>query len=430
MSLLRSLIGMLAFAALPAAASPLPEWASESPAAAIDWTGTTEAPLWSDTFGTPDVDWVNGVRELSGGDMVAVGFVNRGENDAPPSWDLVARRYSGSGELLWSRRLGGPGIDAGWGVVETADGGIAIAGASAGAAGGVDQTDVWLLVLDAEGQVRVDRRFGGPAEDFATGLTATADGGFLISGWTQSMGAGGRDVLLVRTDAEGRELWRRAYGGPDADRGFYVRPAEGGYVVAGVTGAPDSYDFLLMKVDDRGEMLWRRTVGGPANDPTHGLIVRPDGRILLIGYSRSWESRDYDLATLTFSAQGELLRHEMIGAPGDDRAQFAALGEDGSVWVTGYTRSFSGGDWDILVARIRPDGSFEPWLGAIASPGNDNGSAIALARNGDLLVSGYSAAPSGGREPPDGFVMRLRPDSVVRKSHSVEVRAVPLAPNP
>jgi hypothetical protein len=403
---------MMALALLLSSVAPLPP--------AIEWAGT-RAPVWSDTFGSPNTDWVNGVTELANGEVAAVGFVNRGASPEPPGWDLIARRYVGDGRLLWSRRIGGPGLDAGWAVAETPDGRIAIAGPSAPAAGA--EPDAWLLLLSAESETLGEGRYGGAGEDFVTGMDIAPDGGFVLAGWTRSMGAGERDVLLIRTDAEGREIWRRAYGGPGTDRGFYVRATGGGYVVAGVTGAPEAYDFLLMKVDEDGEVLWRRVVGGDGNDATHGLTLLPDGRIRLIGYTRSWGARDYDIAALTLSPGGELLRHALLGAPGDDRAQFSATAADGSTWVTGYTRSFSaGGDWDILVARVRPDGAFEPWLGAIGTAADDNGSAIALAVNGDLLIGGYTAAPGGGEAPPDGFVMRVSPDGIERREDGVVAR--------
>ena len=383
------------------------------------WEGASRI-RWSHLSGTEQTDWTNHVMELRDGSVFATGFVNRGEGDAPPSWDLVAQKFSSDGTLVWSRRIGGPALDAGWVGLELADGRVAIAGVSA--SGSAGSTDGWLLVLDGDGGILIDRRYGGDKEDFFTGIAPAADGGFLMTGWTQSAGAGGRDVLLVRTDKDGNELWRQAHGGPDADRGFYVKPVNGGYVIAGVTGQPQAYDFLLMKVDDLGAIVWRAVHGGPANEPTHGLAVLPDGRILLIGYSGNAAAGDYDLAALTFSPDGRLLRHETLAGPGDDRAQFAALASDGSVWVTGYTKSFGKGDWDVLVAKVRPDGSFERWLGAIASPHDDNGSVVAVARNGDLLISGYSAAASAGAAPPDGLVMRLDPASLVKRRKGVTRR--------
>jgi hypothetical protein len=404
---------------LPQREAPLSPSADFAGARPIGWPG--QSTIWSDSFGTPATDWVNGVIELRNSDVLAVGFLNRSAATHPPSWDLVARRYTASGRLLWSRRIGGPGVDAGWGAVETADGRIAIVGPSDSA--GAGESDVWLVVLDSRGVTVSEHRYGGAAEDSATGIALAHDGGFILTGWTQSAGAGGRDVLLIRTDDQGRELWRRTSGGPEADRGFYVATVEDGYVVAGVTGQPEAYDMLLVKFDESGEVLWQRSVGGSGNDPVHGLTILANGNIRLVGYTRSWDARDYDLIALTFSPDGNRLGQSILSGPGEDRAQFSATAPDGSTWVTGYTRRSADTDWDILLARIGPGGAFEPWMARIGTAASDNGTAIAIARNGDLLVGGHSATPSDGAEPPDGFIMRLAPGLLDRDD--ADIRLLP-----
>lgn len=384
----------------------------------------TAAPLWLDRFGTPGANLVNNVIELANGDVLATGYVSDA-GGAALNWDLFARRYTAAGRLLWSRRIGGAGLDAGWAAVESG-GRIAIAGPSA--SGGAGEEDAWLLVLGPGGETLIDRRYGGPAEDFVTGLAAAPDGGFVLAGWTQNGSHGGRDVLLLRTDAAGNELWRRSYGGPAMDRGFYARHVAGGYVVAGVTGTPEDYDFLLMKVDDAGTPLWQRVVGGPGNDPVHGLGILPDGRILLLGYTRSWNARDYDLAALTFSPDGRLLRHAQLGGPGDDRVQYGATAPGGSTWVVGRTTSFSGGPNDMLLARVGRDGRFEPWLGAVGTAAEENGAAIAVARNGDLLIGGSSGGADGAA-PHQAILLRLRPRGIVRRTDGVAVADLPPGPD-
>jgi hypothetical protein len=126
---------------------------------------------------------------------------------------------------------------------------------------------------------------------------------------------------------------------------------------------------------------------------------------------------------MVYSPAGELLAHQAIGGPGDDRVQSIAAAPDGSVWFTGYTKSFSN-EWRMMVGRMGSEGAIEPWLAAIAGVGDTNGSTIALAGNGDLLLGGYAVAAAGAA--PDAFVMRVDPAKLVRRVDGVEVRAVPL----
>ncbi len=354
---------------------------------------------------------------------MAVGFVNRIDGGTvPPEWDAVAMRFSPDGKLLWNRRFGGPGLDAFWDVKETTGGGLVFTGFTASR--GAGSHDAWLVLADASGTTQSEHRYGGPGDDRGTALVPAANGDLIIVGETEGDSSRGRDVFVVRVDSTGNERWRRAIGGAGVDRGFFASPVTGGVVIAGVTGAVSSYDILTLKIDDRGEVVWRQVAGAEGNDANHGLNILPDGRIMVAGYSQSWGASVNDIVALTYRQDGELLRHEMIGTPGDDRAMSTVTDSSGGTWFTGYTRTSSSSSWNIMMARLRPDGSFEPWLGSFGTAHDDNAYTIAAASNGDLIIGGYSSAPGGVGSRPDLMVMRLDPRQIERKSDGVVVRRI------
>ena len=416
--MLAALAAILPIAAL-ATSSP-PDWSSETGGKALSWSGA-EKLAWSDSFGTPDTDWANRIIELRDGSVVAAGFLNRPGPGSAAETDVVLRKYGPGGRLLWSRRFGGSRSDAAWTVKALPDGRLALAGISSSESAGGN--DAYLAVTRPDGHPIFERRYGGPGDDRATDLVLTPDGGFLLVGQTEPGPGEEPDIFLVRADKAGREVWRKSYGDKGSDRGFFAAAAAaGGFVVAGVTGPRGNYDHMLMKVDEQGRLLWRRVVGGGGNDPNHGLAVLPDGRIVFTGYTQSWGSSVHDISILTYSPDGTLLSHQLVGGPGDDRAQSSAAAPDGSVWIVGYTKSFGRGDWDIAVAKVDPKGRLQPWMAAVGTPSDDHGSSISVARNGDLLLSGYTTAPSAGAAPPDGFVIRLKPSRLRRITDGVAVR--------
>lgn len=379
-------------------------------------------PDWVQHFGSRATDWTNRIIELRDGTIVAAGFIDRDDEAAEPDWNVIVQSFEPQGRVRWSQAFGGPGVDAAWAVIEHTDGEFALGGISASP---VEKSwDAALTILGDRAGPTGTYRFGGAGDDRATDLIRLSDGNLLLVGQTDSSGAGGIDVFLVKTDPEGREIWRRTHGGESDDRGFLGIPMEdGGAIIAGVTGPRGSYDLLLMRIGNDGREMWRRQIGGDANDATHGLAALADGRILLTGYGSSWGGRDNDISALLFDADGTLLSHHAIGGPGDDRVQFAAADPSGGAWLTGYTKSFSTG-WRMLVAKVTAEGEVEPWLGAIGGAGQMNGSAVALARNSDLLLGGYSSVPSGGSQPPDAFVMRLSPSAFTRRTDGVGVRTI------
>jgi hypothetical protein len=94
--------------------------------------------------------------------------------------------------------------------------------------------------------------YGGINDDRALSLVATSDGGYAIAGTTDSFGAGGYDFWLVKTDADGNQLWSRTYGGAGNEEAHsLVQTDDGEYMIAGYTDSfgAGSYDFWLVKTE-------------------------------------------------------------------------------------------------------------------------------------------------------------------------------------
>lgn len=423
---------VLALASLLSSGYATTAWTGEVADHRLDLPGIASPGVrWTWTDGTARTDWINRIAHLRDGSYVAVGFVNRDDSGAGASSELdaVVRRFRGDGSEIWTRRIANPGIDAAWSVKEAADGRIAIGGFSE--LGGAGGTDMWLLVLDRDGQTLIDQRFGGPAGELGLDVVPANDGGYLLVGQTFSFGAGERDVFLVKTDAAGNEIWRKTYGGPEVDRGFYgVATADGGFAVVGVTGAERSYDMLAMKVDESGEQLWRQVFGTPGgNDPNHGITLLPDGRIAVLGYTNSWGSPVHDLMAVILSDDGRILSRQLIGGPGDDRVMNTAVAADGGVWLTGYTKSFAPGeDWNVMLAKLNADGTFEPWMASLGGTHNEQGTSLVQTPEGDLVIGGYTNALSEGEGAPDMMLLRLDPAALTRHTDGVAAREMPSAP--
>jgi hypothetical protein len=178
------------------------------------------------------------------------GFIAAGYDETGGAFRALLVRVDSLGNELWTEWYGGSSDDRAYSLQETQDGGYVVAGCteSYGAGG----ADVWLIRTDGAGSQLWSRTFGGPQDDGAFSVQETQDGGFIIAGYTQSYGAGGADVWLIRTDSSGAELWSQTYGGTGEDVGNSVRQtSDGGYVVAGNTtsyGAGGT-DVYLIRTD-------------------------------------------------------------------------------------------------------------------------------------------------------------------------------------
>jgi hypothetical protein len=122
---------------------------------------------------------------------------------------------------------------------------------------GAGSRDLFLIKTDVNGNIIWAKTYGGTSDDYATSVQQTSDGGYIVAGETQSFGAGYRDILLIKTDANGNIIWAKTYGGTDWDKALSVRQtSDGGYIVAGYTysfGA-GSRDLFLIKTDVNGNI--------------------------------------------------------------------------------------------------------------------------------------------------------------------------------
>jgi hypothetical protein len=182
-------------------------------------------------------------------------------------------------ELGWSKTYGGAGRDEAYSVIQTADGGYAIAGYTRSFGSG--DLDSWLVKTDANGNMQWNKTYGGTDYDRAYCLIRAADGGYAIAGATESYGSGDNDFWLVKTDANGNPQWNKTYAGkswPNAisisDHAYsVVQTVDGGYALAGIT---DAYPFVvtswLVKTDVSGNAQWNKTLDeGYYNGTVHSI---------------------------------------------------------------------------------------------------------------------------------------------------------------
>ncbi len=140
------------------------------------------------------------VSNVSDGGYIATGMT------ATNNGDVYLAKVDTSGSIVWEKNFGSPGGDTGHSVQETSDHGFIIAGAGSGGTynGGFD---VYLIKTDANGNLQWQKYYGGLGDDYGLSVQQTSDGGYIIVGSTTSKGAGGYDVYLIKTDADGIAQW-------------------------------------------------------------------------------------------------------------------------------------------------------------------------------------------------------------------------------
>ena len=239
---------------------------------ASDANGEVE---WQREYGFGSRDVPAGVRRVADGYVVA-GWGREYENADKTPWLL---RVAPDGRKRWFRRYGVPYRDQHVNALARSPGGGFVLGGT-GTRYEADRQDVtWLLKTDADGRERWRRTYG----DFAwlTGVARGRNGGYALVGHSHVPTAGGSRVYatLLGTDGEGREVWRRHYGGVEPERPQAVLSTPTGFVFAGEADSPADPGGLLVAVDHRGRAIWRGVY--PGLGVVTGMVALSDGYALI-----------------------------------------------------------------------------------------------------------------------------------------------------
>ncbi|MCF8354150.1 MAG: hypothetical protein K9H48_06835, partial [Melioribacteraceae bacterium] len=160
---------------------------------------------------------------------------------------LFAQIQAQAPDILWSKSYGGLGDD--WisqSIVPTPEGGFIMTGWYSRDS---SDTDVWLLKTNADGDTLWTKTFGGSAIDYGSDIVITSEGDFVIAGITESFGAGEDDWWLIKTDADGNEIWNRTFGGAEDDEDISIsKTTDNGYILTGQHAVSADGQVRLLKV--------------------------------------------------------------------------------------------------------------------------------------------------------------------------------------
>jgi len=315
--------------------------------------------LWTKTFGGDQFEFGSWVEETSDG-----GYIVAGASASYGGMYLI--RTNAKGEEIWSRAYGGENIDQAAAVSEVSDGGFIVAGFTESF--GEGGPDMFLVRTDENGKEMWARTFGGRYIDRAHGVAETKDGGFVLAGDTQSFGSGSNDVFVVRTDSSGHPLWTKTYGGTRIDTGnSLVITSDGGLAIVGYTtsfgpigsGPADVSDVLLIRLDKDGNELFLRNLGSTESESGESIDLTKDGGFILAG--TKWQgSGNTDMYLVKTDQNGEELWAKTFGGSGHDQARSVRQTSDGGYIVAGYSQSFRPGfKSDMYVIKTDANGDVD-----------------------------------------------------------------------
>ncbi len=327
--------------------------------------------------------------------------------------------------IQWQKSLGGTAADNANTVRQTSDGGYIMAGntysTNGDVAGNHGGADVWLVKLSSSGSIAWQKAMGGTGDDLGYDVRQTADGGYIVAGYTGSNNGdvtgyhGNRDGWVVKLDATGTIQWQKSLGGSGYDELYsVVQTSDGGYAVTGYTGSTNgdvsgnhgTYDGWVVKLDNTGTIQWQKCIGGTVADYGYSIRQTTDGGYIVAANTKS-NNGDVsgnhggdEVWMVKLDNTGSIQWQKCLGGTAADFAYSAEQTMDGGYVMAGTTASTNGdvsgkhGGQDAWVVKLDNTGSLT-WQKCLGGSSVDAGYYIRQLSGGGYAMSGTTKSNDG-----------------------------------
>lgn len=328
-----------------------------------------EKPTFIKTFGGSFDDYANEVVETPDGGYIIVG-VKYLSGDYYAKGDMCIVKTDKYGNEEWNRSYGGSDYDGANSVSITSDGGYIITGFTN--SNSDDNQDMWLLKTDARGNLIWSKTF---SELYKThrgiSVRQTSDGGYIVAG-----------SMLVKTDSDGNEQWRKL----DIRGNSVKQTADGGYIVTyGV-----SEDVALIKTDSLGNKVWERKFGFSFNEAGESVELTADGGFIIVGSSMSqYVINEAYILLIKTDQHGNAEWYKIFNEYQKNYGYSIKQTKDEGYIISGMTSSNEAGGNDVLLIKTDVSGN-QTWSKLFDINSNDCSYSVIQTSDKKYVIAGQT----------------------------------------
>ncbi len=286
--------------------------------------------LWNKTYGGKFEDVGEKLLETANGYFIE-GYTESYGNGGADFWVIKVDKQ---GNEIWNRTYGGRKDDFAEDIISVNNGYIMIGYTESYGRGG----DIWVVKIDENGNEIWNRTYGGNGYEWGNDILQT-DGGYIICGVTSSYGKGGWDFWIIKIDDNGKEIWNKTYGYWDMEWAKDIIEVDDGYIIGGdtTTTLTGWNDILLLKIDKQGNEIWNKTYGGKDVDSLSDIIKTGDG-YTITGITESFDVGFFDGWMLRIDENGNEIWNKSFGGRGRDTLDCILYCNDGYIMAGSFSR--------------------------------------------------------------------------------------------
>jgi len=358
---------------------------------------------WQNTFGGESDEEAKSIIQTKDGGYIVCGYT---DSEGAGKADIWLLKLDKSGELDWDNTYGGAKDDIGNSIIATRDGGFALAGSTESF--GKGSSDFWVIKTDFQGKALWKKPYGGPQAEEAYDIIQCLDGDFVVCGYTKSRGAGSSDLWVIKTNGGDKEIWRKNYGGGRKDdANNIIQKSDSSFILIGSTmsyGAGGS-DAWFMKLVDKGRAKVKLNFGGAEYEYANSITETKDGGYIFCGASMSNSKGLFDAWVVKLNSMFEKEWESTYGDSKEDKARVIINTKDGGYVIAGNTQSKGNGSYDCWLIKLNKNGKFL-WDKTIGGKKDDRVYDMIETLDGGIIVCGYTKSEGSGKK--DLWVVKLK----------------------
>ncbi|MBN1231874.1 MAG: T9SS type A sorting domain-containing protein [Candidatus Coatesbacteria bacterium] len=348
---------------------------------------------WEKTYGGVLIDRGYSIRQLQDGNIVISGYTS---TYGAGGGDVYLLKIDTNGNKLLEKTFGGGSYDLGASIqILPNNSGFVIGGTTSSFGNGAE--DFLLLKTDNSFNTVFQKAFGGRSGEWCNSVSLVNDGGFILAGETISFGAGGRDIYVVRTDAQGNIIWAKTFGRTNDEYGRWaIQTDEGGFIIAGSTNSYGNgkHDCLLIKTDENGNIQWENVYGGFEHDVAISIHSLSDGYIIC-GEASNLGAGEGEMYLFKINKQGTLIFEKVFGGNSVDWGREAIQTNDGGFIACGATYSYGSGNQDMFIVKTDSNGNLQ-WQSVAGGENDDVAYSVIQTEDQHYAFIGYTESYGSG----------------------------------
>ncbi|MBA7619058.1 hypothetical protein ES703_26390 [subsurface metagenome] len=209
--------------------------------------------------------------------------------------------------MEWDETFGDEGTDVARSIIQTKDGGYAVVGSIWTKY--ARKQDIWIIKLGENGNKEWEKTFDGDKNDVAYSIIQTKDGGYAIAASTGIKLWGEDNCWVIKLNAKGDMEWDNNFGGTNWDEIYsIIQTKDGNFITTGCVWSKGAGrgDVRVAKLNEKGDLVWDKTFGGSENDEAHSIIQTEDEGYAVVGWTKSKGAGNSDVWVIKLDENGSL----------------------------------------------------------------------------------------------------------------------------